>query len=121
MPTFRQIIRGARKPKKTTKEASNSQEEAIVNRTYVANPKKPNSARRAVARVRIKKSGKEITVFIPGEKHTLKEFSEVLIRKGGAQDLPGVRYEVIPGALDSAGIPERKTSRSKYGTPKPKK
>ena len=121
MPTPRQILRGVRKPKKTIQNKFNSpQKSATINKTYVMNPMKPNSARRAVAKGRLG-DGREITIFIPGEKHSLKEFSKVLVRKGGAQDLPGISYEVVPGALDSPGIKERKTSRSSYGTPKPKK
>jgi small subunit ribosomal protein S12 len=120
MVTSRQLIRGVRKPKPVPKGFGHPQEKATVSRTYTANPKKPNSARRAVAKVKLQ-DGREITVFAPGEKHNLKEHSKVLIRGGGAQDLPGVDAEVIPGALDSPGIEGRKTSRSLYGTPKPKK
>ncbi|KLL02462.1 MAG: 30S ribosomal protein S12 [Mycoplasmataceae bacterium RC_NB112A] len=125
MVTPRQLIRGVRKPKKTaTHKFNNPQEKAIVVRTYTMNPTKPNSARRSVIKGKLK-DGREITIFVPGEKHNLKEFSEVLIKKGGAQDLPGVHAEVVPGALDSPGViqgrqHERSNSRSKYGTPKPK-
>ena len=125
MVTPRQLLRGIRQPKTITKKTNSPQEKAVIIRTYTLNPKKPNSARRAVAKCRLA-DGKEITVFIPGEKHNLKEYSNVLIVGGGAQDLPGVDAQVIPGALDSPGIIEgrhhsRSTSRSKYGTPKPKK
>ncbi|MCE8162601.1 MAG: 30S ribosomal protein S12 [Candidatus Moeniiplasma glomeromycotorum] len=125
MVTPRQLIRGIRKDKPTPKGFGSPQKKARVNKTYTMNPKKPNSARRAVAKV-VLRDGREITVFIPGEKHNLKEYSNVLIVGGGAQDLPGVDAQVIPGALDSPGIIEgrqhaRSTSRSKYGTPKPKK
>ena len=121
MPTPRQLLRGIRKPKVFAKILNNApQKKAIVNKLYTMNPKKPNSARRAVARVRFG-DGSEKTIFIPGEKHNLKEFSEVLVEGEGAQDLPGVRSKVIPGALDSPGVKERKTSRSRYGTPKSKK
>jgi small subunit ribosomal protein S12 len=128
MVTSRQLLRGTRVPKTITKKTGSPQEKAIVVKSYTLNPGKPNSARRAVVKVRFA-NGKEKTAFVPGEKHNLKEFSEVLIRigrKNGAQDLPGVDSEVIPGALDSPGITvgkfnARSTSRSKYGTPKPKK
>ncbi len=121
MPTSRQLLRGARESETVAGKSSNSpQKKAIVNKLYTMNPKKPNSARRAVARVRFG-DGKEKTIFVPGEKHNLKEFSEILVEGRGAQDLPGVRSKVIPGALDSPGVKERKTSRSRYGVPKPKK
>ena len=122
MPTPRQLLRGARKSETVAGKFSNSpQKKAIVNKVYTMNPKKPNSARRAVARVRLG-DGSEKTIFIPGEKVNVKEFSEILIRGGGAQDLPGVRFEAVLGALgDAPSVKERKTSRSRYGTPKPKK
>ncbi|MCE8164050.1 MAG: 30S ribosomal protein S12 [Candidatus Moeniiplasma glomeromycotorum] len=121
MTTSRQLLRGARESEIAAGKSSNSpQKKAIVNKLYTMNPKKPNSARRAVARVRLR-DGSEITVFVSGEKHDLKEFSEVLIQGGGAQDLPGSRFNVVPGALDSPGVKGRKTSRSRYGVPKPKK
>ena len=120
MITPRQLLRGIRQPKTIAKKTGSPQKKATIVRTYTLNPKKPNSARRAVAKGRLA-DGKEITIFIPGEKHNLKEFSEVLTKGGGAQDLPGVRSEVIPGALDSPGVKERKTARSRYGTPRPKK
>ena len=121
MTTPRQLFRGTRKLKTTTKILNNSpQKKAHVQRIYTANPKKPNSARRAVVRVKLA-DGSEKTIFVPGEKHNLKEFSEVLVEGRGAKDLPGIRSKVVPGALDSPGIEGRKNSRSRYGTSKPKK
>lgn len=124
MVTSRQLIRGVRKPKSTPKGFGRPQQFGVVKKIYTAKPKKPNSAQRMVAKVELG-GARVITVSVPGEKHNLKESSEVLIRGGGAQDLPGVDAEVVPGALDSPGITEgrqhpRSTSRSKYGTPKPK-
>lgn len=95
------------------------QKRGVCLRVYTTTPKKPNSALRKVARVRLT-NGMEVTVYIPGEGHNLQEHSVVLIRGGRVKDLPGVRYHVIRGALDSMGVQDRKRGRSKYGTKKPK-
>ena len=89
-------------------------------RVYTTTPKKPNSALRKIARVRLS-TGTEVTAYIPGEGHNLQEHSIVLLRGGKVADLPGVRYHVVRGSLDTAGVADRKTSRSKYGAKKPKK
>lgn len=96
------------------------QKRGVCTRVYTTTPKKPNSALRKVARVRLT-NGNEVTAYIPGEGHNLQEHSIVLIRGGRIKDLPGVRYHIIRGALDTSGVDERKKSRSKYGTKKPKK
>jgi len=118
MPTIQQLIRGARKKfvKKTKSPAllSCPQRRAVCMRVYTTTPKKPNSALRKVARVRLT-SGFEITAYIPGIGHTLQEHSVVLVRGGRVKDLPGVRYHIIRGALDRAGVKNRIQSRSKYG------
>jgi small subunit ribosomal protein S12 len=95
------------------------QKRGVCTRVYTTTPKKPNSALRKVARVRLT-NGNEVTAYIPGEGHNLQEHSIVLIRGGRIKDLPGVRYHIIRGALDTSGVDERKKSRSKYGTKKPK-
>lgn len=95
------------------------QKRGVCTRVYTTTPKKPNSALRKVARVRLT-NGNEVTAYIPGEGHNLQEHSIVLIRGGRIKDLPGVRYHIIRGALDTSGVEERKKSRSKYGTKKPK-
>jgi len=92
----------------------------VCRRVYTATPKKPNSALRKVARVRLT-NGMEVTAYIPGEGHNLQEHSTVLIRGGRVKDLPGVRYHIIRGVLDTQGVDGRKQGRSKYGTKKPKK
>jgi small subunit ribosomal protein S12 len=122
MPTIQQLVRLNRKKIiNTTKSPalkSCPQRRGICTRVYTTTPKKPNSAIRKVARVKLT-SGFEITAYIPGEGHTLQEHSIVLVRGGRVKDLPGVRYKVIRGALDSTGVKDRNQSRSKYGTKKP--
>lgn len=122
MPTIQQLIRNSRKqkakPKKSIALIKCPQKRGICIRAYVVTPKKPNSAFRKVVRVKLT-SRFEITAKIPGEGHNLQEHSIVLIRGGRIKDLPGVRYQVIRGALDSIGVKNRKQGRSKYGTKKP--
>jgi len=122
MPTIQQLVRLSRKKitnfTKSPALKSCPQRRGICTRVYTTTPKKPNSAIRKVARVKLT-SGFEITVYIPGEGHTLQEHSIVLVRGGRVKDLPGVRYKVIRGALDSTGVKDRKQSRSKYGAKKP--
>jgi small subunit ribosomal protein S12 len=121
MPTIQQLIRYSRKqkskPKKSIALKSCPQRRGICLRVYTTTPKKPNSALRKVARIKLT-SGFEITASIPGEGHNLQEHSIVLIRGGRVKDLPGVRYKVVRGALDSTGVKNRKQGRSKYGTKK---
>ncbi len=123
MPTINQLIRSGRvqRKKKTTAPALKScpQKRGVCVRVYTTTPKKPNSALRKVARVRLT-NGMEVTAYIPGEGHNLQEHSVVLIRGGRVKDLPGVRYHVIRGALDSVGVQNRRRGRSKYGTKRPK-
>ncbi len=123
MPTLNQLVRKGRKTvlKKTKSPAlkNNPQKRGVCVRVYTSTPKKPNSALRKVARVRLT-NGVEVTAYIPGIGHNLQEHSVVLIRGGRVKDLPGVRYKIIRGALDTAGVDDRKKSRSKYGTKKPK-
>ena len=118
MPTINQLVRQGRKsvPKKSKNAAlqHNSQKRGVCTRVFTTSPKKPNSALRKVARVRLV-NGIEVTAYIPGEGHNLQEHSIVLIRGGRVRDLPGVRYHVIRGAYDSAPVNNRKQSRSKYG------
>lgn len=118
MPTLEQLIRFQRKrtKKKTKSPALNlcPQKRAICTRVYTTTPKKPNSALRKVTRVRLS-SGFEVTAYIPGIGHNLQEHSVVLIRGGRVKDLPGVRYHIIRGSLDTAGVKNRKNGRSKYG------
>ncbi|MBN2723643.1 MAG: 30S ribosomal protein S12 [Deltaproteobacteria bacterium] len=124
MPTINQLIRKRRKliKAKSTAPALKScpQKRGVCVRVYTTTPKKPNSALRKVARVRLT-NGMEVTTYIPGESHNLQEHSVVLIRGGRVKDLPGVRYHVVRGTLDTAGVGDRRQSRSKYGTKKPKK
>lgn len=124
MPTIQQLIRKGRKNKvkKTTAPALQNcpQRRGVCTRVYTTTPKKPNSALRKVARVRLT-NGIEVTAYIPGEGHNLQEHSIVLIRGGRVKDLPGVRYHIIRGALDTAGVSERRQRRSLYGTKRPKK
>nr|YP_009395237.1 ribosomal protein S12 [Bryothamnion seaforthii]ARW64005.1 ribosomal protein S12 [Bryothamnion seaforthii] len=124
MPTIQQLVRSERKnyEKKTKSPALKScpQRRGVCTRVYTTTPKKPNSALRKVARVRLT-SGFEVTAYIPGIGHNIQEHSVVLIRGGRVKDLPGVRYHVVRGTLDSAGVKDRTNSRSKYGTKKPKK
>jgi small subunit ribosomal protein S12 len=123
MPTLEQLLRFQRKKqKRKTKSPALKlcpQKRAICTRVYTTTPKKPNSALRKVARVRLS-SGFEVTAYIPGIGHNLQEHSVVLIRGGRVKDLPGVRYHIIRGSLDSAGVKNRKNGRSKYGVKKPK-
>ncbi len=123
MPTLEQLIRFKRtKIRKKSKSPALKlcpQKRAICTRVYTTTPKKPNSALRKVTRVRLS-SGMEVTAYIPGISHNLQEHSVVLIRGGRVKDLPGVRYHVIRGTLDAAGVKNRKQGRSKYGAKKPK-
>jgi small subunit ribosomal protein S12 len=123
MPTINQLVRSPRKP---VKEKSKSpalkgcpQRRGVCTRVYIMTPKKPNSALRKVAKVKLT-SGYEVTCYIPGIGHNLQEHSIVLVRGGRVKDLPGVRYHIIRGVLDTAGVENRRQSRSKYGTKKPK-
>jgi len=123
MPTIQQLIKKQRQKEvlisKTPALNSCPQRRGICVRVYTTTPKKPNSALRKVARVKVT-SNLEITAYIPGEGHNLQEHSIVLIRGGRVKDLPGVRYKIIRGALDCNGVKKRTQSRSKYGTPKKK-
>lgn len=124
MPTISQLIRKGRK-KQITKSKSAAlkacpQRKGVCTRVYTTTPKKPNSALRKVARVRLT-SGFEVTAYIPGEGHNLQEHSLVFIRGGRVKDLPGVRYHIIRGTADTQGVEKRSKGRSKYGTKKPKK
>ncbi|MEX1062856.1 MAG: 30S ribosomal protein S12 [Balneolaceae bacterium] len=123
MPTIQQLIRKGRKSKtsKTTAPALQNcpQKRGVCTRVYTTTPKKPNSALRKVARVRLT-NGIEVSAYIPGEGHNLQEHSIVLIRGGRVKDLPGVRYHIVRGTLDTAGVEDRKQGRSHYGTKKPK-
>ena len=123
MPTINQLVRKGRQRvmKKTGAPALKSapQKRGVCTRVYTSTPKKPNSALRKVARVRLT-NGIEVTTYIPGVGHNLQEHSIVLIRGGRVKDLPGVRYHVIRGTLDSVGVADRKKSRSKYGAKRPK-
>jgi small subunit ribosomal protein S12 len=123
MPTFNQLVaRGRRMQRyKTSSPAlqSSPQKRGVCIRVYTQTPKKPNSALRKVARVRLT-NGFEVTTYIPGVGHNLQEHSIVLIRGGRVKDLPGVRYHVIRGTLDSAGVTDRRQGRSKYGAKRPK-
>lgn len=123
MATTNQLVR---KPRERVKEKSNMpalracpQKRGVCTRVYTTTPKKPNSALRKVARVRLT-TGVEVTAYIPGEGHNLQEHSVVLIRGGRVKDLPGVRYHVVRGSLDTSGVQGRRQSRSKYGEKKPK-
>ena len=132
MPSINQLVRKSRrKPKRkvTTPGLKSSQggkrrlaapqRRGVCTRVYTTTPKKPNSALRKVARVRLT-NGMEVTAYIPGEGHNLQEHSVVLVRGGRVKDLPGVRYKVVRGTLDSAGVNDRRQSRSKYGAKRPK-
>ena len=123
MPTINQLIRFNRE-KATYKSKApaldgSPQKRGVCTRVYTTTPKKPNSALRKVARVRLT-NGIEVTAYIPGEGHNLQEHSIVLIRGGRVKDLPGVRYHIVRGTLDTAGVTDRKQGRSKYGAKKPK-
>ncbi|MCA9692358.1 MAG: 30S ribosomal protein S12 [Myxococcales bacterium] len=123
MPTINQLVRKGRKRqiKKGTAPALKScpQKRGVCVRVYTSTPKKPNSALRKVARVRLT-NGMEVTTYIPGEGHNLQEHSMVLIRGGRVKDLPGVRYHVVRGTLDTTGVNGRRQRRSKYGAKRPK-
>ncbi len=123
MPTINQLVRmGREKIKSPNKRAALQgcpQKRGVCVRVYTTTPKKPNSALRKVARVRLT-NGIEVTCYIPGEGHNLQEHSVVLVRGGRVKDLPGVRYTIIRGALDAAGVKDRRKSRSKYGVKRPK-
>jgi small subunit ribosomal protein S12 len=121
MPTLNQLIKKGRKSLKKKKKApalgNSPLRRGVCTRVYTLTPKKPNSALRKVARVRLN-TGREVTAYIPGEGHNLQEHSIVLVRGGRVRDLPGVRYHIVRGALDTSGTEDRKKSRSKYGTKK---
>ena len=123
MPTIQQLVRKGRADKVTKNKApalkGSPQRRGVCTRVYTTTPKKPNSALRKVARVRLT-SGVEITAYIPGVGHNLQEHSIVLIRGGRVKDLPGVRYHIIRGTLDTTGVNNRRQSRSKYGAKRPK-
>ena len=123
MPTINQLVRKGRATAvwKTASPALREcpQKRGVCVRVYTTTPKKPNSALRKVARVRLT-NGMEVTAYIPGEGHNLQEHSVVLIRGGRVKDLPGVRYHMVRGSLDTAGVKDRKQSRSKYGAKRPK-
>jgi small subunit ribosomal protein S12 len=123
VPTINQLIRKGRKriieKTKTPAMGQCPQKRGVCTRVYTSTPKKPNSALRKVARVRLTNKI-EVTAYIPGEGHNLQEHSIVLIRGGRVKDLPGVRYHVIRGTMDTSGVADRKQSRSKYGTKRPK-
>ncbi len=123
MPTIQQLVRKGREDKAFKSKApalkSSPQRRGVCTRVYTTTPKKPNSALRKVARVRLT-SGVEITAYIPGVGHNLQEHSIVLVRGGRVKDLPGVRYHIVRGSLDTAGVKDRQQSRSKYGVKRPK-
>ncbi len=123
MPTINQLIRHGRKDVAAKDKAPalkmNPQKRGVCTRVYTTTPKKPNSALRKVARVRLT-NGFEVTAYIPGEGHNLQEHSIVLIRGGRVKDLPGVRYHIVRGTLDAAGVNDRRQGRSKYGAKRPK-
>jgi small subunit ribosomal protein S12 len=124
MPTINQLIRKGREvveyKSKSRALQANPQKRGVCTRVYTTTPKKPNSALRKVAKVRLV-NGTEVICYIPGEGHNLQEHSIVLVRGGRVKDLPGVRYTIVRGALDTAGVNNRKKSRSKYGSKRPKK
>jgi len=124
MPTINQLVRNSREKveykSKSRALASSPQKRGVCTRVYTTTPKKPNSALRKVAKVRLV-NGIEVIAYIPGEGHNLQEHSIVLVRVGRVKDLPGVRYTIVRGALDTAGVQKRNKSRSKYGTKRPKK
>lgn len=124
MPTINQLVRKGREKietqSKTRALAACPQRRGVCTRVYTTTPKKPNSALRKVAKVRLT-TKQEVICYIPGEGHNLQEHSIVLVRGGRVKDLPGVRYTIVRGALDTAGVKDRKKSRSKYGAKRPKK
>ena len=123
MPTINQLVKSgrAKQKRKTTAPAlkASPQKRGVCVRVYTSTPKKPNSALRKVARVRLT-NGFEVTSYIPGEGHNLQEHSVVMIRGGRVKDLPGVRYHILRGVLDTQGVKDRRQSRSKYGAKRPK-
>ncbi|WP_319445640.1 MULTISPECIES: 30S ribosomal protein S12 [unclassified Mycobacterium] len=123
MPTINQLVRKGRRDKiakvKTAALKESPQRRGVCTRVYTTTPKKPNSALRKVARVKLT-TGVEVTAYIPGEQHNLQEHSMVLVRGGRVKDLPGVRYKIIRGSLDTQGVKGRKQARSKYGAKKEK-
>ena len=123
MPTINQLVRKGRVAQKTKSKVpameANLQKRGVCTRVYTTTPKKPNSALRKVAKVRLTNQ-REVISYIPGEGHNLQEHSVVLIRGGRVRDLPGVRYHVLRGVLDTQGVKDRKQSRSKYGAKRPK-
>ena len=123
MPTINQLIRKGRVPQKAKSKVpameQNPQKRGVCTRVYTTTPKKPNSALRKVAKIRLTNS-REVISYIPGEGHNLQEHSVVLIRGGRVRDLPGVRYHILRGVLDTQGVKDRKQSRSKYGAKRPK-
>ena len=123
MPTINQLVRKGRqrvvKKEKAPALQGNPQKRGVCTRVYTTTPKKPNSALRKVARVRLSNQ-QEVTAYIPGEGHNLQEHSIVLIRGGRVKDLPGVRYHIIRGTLDASGVADRRQGRSKYGAKRPK-
>ena len=123
MPTINQLVRKGRKPQKKRNKvpalSACPQKRGVCTRVYTTTPKKPNSALRKVARVKLT-NGQEVTSYIGGEGHNLQEHSVVVIRGGRVKDLPGVRYHVVRGSLDTQGVENRKQGRSKYGTKRPK-
>ena len=124
MPTINQLVRKGRTPKVVNSKSpamdANPQKRGVCTRVYTTTPKKPNSALRKVAKIRLTNQ-REVISYIPGEGHNLQEHSVVLIRGGRVRDLPGVRYHVLRGVLDTQGVKDRKQSRSKYGAKRPKK
>ncbi len=123
MPTVQQLVRKGRSRRKNQSKAPDlqacPQRRGVCIRVFTATPKKPNSALRKVARVRLT-NGREVNAYIPGVGHTLQEHSVVLVRGGRVKDLPGVRYHIVRGTLDSTGVSDRNQSRSKYGAKRPK-
>jgi len=123
MPTIGQLIRSPRQPNKARKKTpalqASPQKRGVCTRVYTTTPKKPNSALRKVARIRLT-NGHEVIGYIPGEGHNLQEHSVVMIRGGRVKDLPGVRYHIIRGTLDTQGVKDRKKRRSLYGAKRPK-
>jgi small subunit ribosomal protein S12 len=123
MPTINQLIKNPRKPLPPIKKNKDlemcPQRRGVCVQVKTMTPKKPNSALRKIARVRLS-NGKEVTAYIPGEEHNLQEHSIVLVRGGRVRDLPGVRYHIVRGSLDTLGVDGRKRSRSKYGAKRPK-
>ena len=123
MPTIQQLVRKGRDARssasKTPALKGSPQRRGVCTRVYTQTPKKPNSALRKIARVKLS-TGVEVTAYIPGEGHNLQEHSMVLVRGGGVKDLPGVRYKIVRGSLDTQGVKDRKQARSRYGVKKEK-